>query len=38
MRHRRGADMILVGRNNGKNHSEDPSTDERIIKKWIFKK
>jgi hypothetical protein len=31
MGHRRGAYMILVGRNNGKNQLEDLGIDGRII-------
>jgi hypothetical protein len=34
----RGAYRILVGRTEGRNHSEDPGVDGRIILKWIFKK
>jgi hypothetical protein len=36
--HMRGAYMISVGRNNGKNHLENPGIDGRIIQKWIFKR
>jgi hypothetical protein len=34
----RGAYRILVGRPEGGDHLGDPSIDERIILKWIFKK
>ena len=35
---RRGADRILVGRPEGRNHLEDPDVDGRIILKGIFRK
>jgi hypothetical protein len=35
---RRGADRILVGRPEGRNHLEDPGIDGRIILKRIFRK
>ena len=35
---RRGAYRVLVGKDEGGNHLEDPSVDGRIILKWIFER
>jgi hypothetical protein len=35
---RRSAIQGLVGKTEGRNHSEDPGIDGRIILKWIFER
>ena len=35
---RSGVYRVLVGKPEGKNHSEDPVVDGRIILRWIFRK
>jgi uncharacterized membrane protein YedE/YeeE len=35
---RRDAYRVLVGKSEGKNHSEYPDVDERMILRWIFRK
>jgi hypothetical protein len=37
MEERKGAYRALLGKPEGKNHSEDLGVDERIILKWILK-
>ena len=36
MEGKRGANRVLVGKPEGKNHLEDPGVDDRIILKWIL--
>jgi hypothetical protein len=35
---RKGADRVLVGKSEGKDHLKDPVVDGMIMLKWIFKK
>jgi hypothetical protein len=34
----KGADGVLVGKPEGKNHLEDPGVDGKIILSWIIRK
>jgi len=38
MGERRGVYRVLMGKPEGKSHSEDPGVDGRIILRWIFRK
>ena len=33
-----GVHRVLVGKRGGKNHSDDPGVDGKIILRWIFRK
>jgi hypothetical protein len=38
LKERRGVYRVLVGKHEGKNHSEDPVVNGKIILRWILRK